>query len=73
MNAHMTICQSCGKLVYLAPAVCQLCGHQLGETTYVTAPKPQIGEVVFNLPDSIKYRLHLYSSQSCETGIVFLP
>jgi predicted amidophosphoribosyltransferase len=27
---NTTICQRCGKLVYIAPGVCQICGDTLG-------------------------------------------
>ncbi len=32
---NKTICSNCGRLVNLAPAFCQLCGSDLGESTRV--------------------------------------
>jgi len=31
MNTNLTICQNCGKLVHLAPAICERCGHALSK------------------------------------------
>ena len=45
MNTELTICQSCGKPVHVAPGICVLCGQSLGAIYVVKAPqsnqKPQ--------------------------------